>query len=186
MYPSHIWDGSTHTALLKRWSLGLFALSTLLLSLIFSSLFLPAELLRQSLHYRYYNGHCYSKLSHRKQTTVRKARATRISSQSHHFSVLLFDSDLTTVLKLTCNLKVKSGTHSLHLFSQLSMTYTLSNAVYRNLSDFNLTTFPIFSLNLGEILVGCWLWPTRGEIKKIIPNNFCKYAFRLLFALTVL
>jgi hypothetical protein len=43
-YASHIWGGSLIQLSLKRWSLGLFALSTLLLSLILYNLFLPVEL----------------------------------------------------------------------------------------------------------------------------------------------
>src|ERR1700755_10918 len=37
--------------------------------------------------------------------------------------------DLTAILSLTYTLLVKSGTHSLHLFSQLPLTCILSNAV---------------------------------------------------------
>src|ERR1044072_5212304 len=43
-YASHIWGGSLIQLSLKRWCLGLFALSTLLLSLILYNLFLPVEL----------------------------------------------------------------------------------------------------------------------------------------------
>ena len=43
-YASHIWGGSLIQLSLKRWSLGLFALSTLLLSLILYNLFLQVEL----------------------------------------------------------------------------------------------------------------------------------------------
>ena len=64
----------------KWWSLGLFALSTLLLLLILSNLFLPVEFSSLSLYYRYYNGHCSSELSRRIPTSLRRARATRLST----------------------------------------------------------------------------------------------------------
>ena len=42
--------------------------------------------------------------------------------------------DLTAILNLTCTLLVKSGTHSLHLFSQFPLTWTLLNTVYQVMS----------------------------------------------------
>src|SRR6201990_569484 len=48
-YAPHIRGGPTTPASWKRWSLELFALSILLLSLILSNLFLPVEMLRHSL-----------------------------------------------------------------------------------------------------------------------------------------
>src|ERR1700755_2481235 len=80
----------------KSWSLELFALSTLLLSLILSNLFLPVEMLRHSLslYYLYYNGHFSSEFSRRIPPPLRRARATRLSTQSHPFSVQLSDPRL--------------------------------------------------------------------------------------------
>jgi hypothetical protein len=47
-----------------------------------------------SLYYRYYNGHCSSELASRIPSPLRRARATRLSAQSHLFSVELSDPRL--------------------------------------------------------------------------------------------
>src|ERR1700755_3026573 len=74
--------------------------------------------------------------------------------------------DLTTMLTLTCTLLVKSGTHSLYLFSQLPLTCALLNAVYRLTSAIR---DPIsIAPQLRWILVGLWPLPTGGDIKKYI------------------
>ncbi|KAL7639757.1 UNVERIFIED_CONTAM: hypothetical protein RMT77_009167 [Armadillidium vulgare] len=94
-YASHIWGGSTHTALLKKVESRAFrlinspALTNSLQSL--SSRRIVASL---SLYYRYYNGHCSSELSRCIPPPLRRARATRLSTQSHPFSVQLSDPRL--------------------------------------------------------------------------------------------
>ena len=47
-----------------------------------------------SLSYHYYNGHCSSELSRRIPPPLRRAHATRLSTQSHPFSVQLSDPRL--------------------------------------------------------------------------------------------
>src|ERR1044072_5742317 len=47
-----------------------------------------------SLNYRYYNGHCSSELSRCIPPPLRRARATRLSTQSRPFSVQLSDPRL--------------------------------------------------------------------------------------------
>ncbi|KAL7630134.1 UNVERIFIED_CONTAM: hypothetical protein RMT77_019727 [Armadillidium vulgare] len=94
-YASQSWGGSTHTALLKKVESRAFhinnspALTNSLQSL--SSCRIVASL---SLYYRYYNEHCSSELSHRIPSPLRRARATRLSTQSHPFSVQLSDPRL--------------------------------------------------------------------------------------------
>ncbi|KAL7641250.1 UNVERIFIED_CONTAM: hypothetical protein RMT77_008388 [Armadillidium vulgare] len=94
-YASHIWGGSTHTALLKKVESRAFrlinspALTNSLQSL--SSRRIVASL---SLYYRYYNGHCSSELSRCIPPPLRRARTTLLSTQSHPFSVQLSDPRL--------------------------------------------------------------------------------------------
>ena len=94
-YASHICGGSTHTALLEKVESRAFhlinspALTNSLQSL--SALRIVAS---HSLYYRYYNGHCSSELSRRIPPPLRRARATRLSTQSHPFSVQLSDPRL--------------------------------------------------------------------------------------------
>ena len=136
---------------LRRWSLGLFDLSTLLLSLILPNLFLPVELLRHSLY----------TIAFTMDTTLLNSLVAYLLHWEglvrldflHSLILSLSNSltpDLTAMLCLTCTLLVKSGTHSLLLFSQLPMTYTPSNAVYQVTSAFNLTRLPSFPLTLVE------------------------------------
>ncbi|KAL7631471.1 UNVERIFIED_CONTAM: hypothetical protein RMT77_018228 [Armadillidium vulgare] len=94
-YASHIWGGSTHTALLEKVESRAFrlinspALTNSLQSL--SSRRIVASL---SLYYRYNNGHCSSELSRRIPPPPRRARATRLSTQSYPFSIQLSDPRL--------------------------------------------------------------------------------------------
>src|ERR1044072_6321218 len=94
-YASHIWGGSTHTALLEKVESRAFrlinspALTNSLQSL--STYRIVASL---SLYYRYYNGHCSSELSRRIPPPLRRVRVTRLSTQSHPFSVQLSDPRL--------------------------------------------------------------------------------------------
>src|ERR1044072_5352841 len=68
------------------------------------------------------------------------------------------------MLNLTYTLLVKSGTHSLHLFSQLPLTCILSNAVYLDMSAS--IDHEIDPYQLRWNLVGLWPLPTGGGIKK--------------------
>ncbi|KAL7638512.1 UNVERIFIED_CONTAM: hypothetical protein RMT77_011082 [Armadillidium vulgare] len=94
-YASHIWGGSTHTAILEKVESRAFrlinspALTNSLQSL--SSRQIAASL---SLYYRYYNGHCSSELSRHISRPLRRARETRLSAPSHPFSVQLSDPRL--------------------------------------------------------------------------------------------
>src|ERR1700755_1995838 len=94
-YVSHIWGGSTHTAILEKVESRAFRLinsPTLTNSLqSLSSRRIVASL---SLYYRYYSGHCSSELSRCIPPPLRRARATRLSTQSHPFSVQLPDPRL--------------------------------------------------------------------------------------------
>src|ERR1700755_1015789 len=94
-HASHICGGSTHTALLEKVESRAFrlinspALTNSLQSL--SALRIVAS---PSLYYSYYNGHCSSELSRRIPPPLRRARATRLSTHSHPFSVQLSDPRL--------------------------------------------------------------------------------------------
>src|SRR6201990_1727822 len=120
-YASHIWGGSTHTALLEKVESRAFHLiNSPALTNSLQSLSARRTVASLSLYYRYYNGHCSSELSRRIPPPLRRVRATRLSTQSHPFSVQLSDPRLKpAMLNLTYTPLVKSGTHSLYLFSQL-------------------------------------------------------------------
>src|ERR1700755_230901 len=126
-YASHIWGGSTHTALLKKVESRAFrlinspALTNSLQSL--SSRRIVASL---SLYYRYYNGYCSSELSRCIPPPLRRARATRLSTQSHPFSVQLSDP------RLNCY------AHS-YMYSSSKVWSTLPSSVFP--SSFDLHTF---------------------------------------------
>ncbi|KAL7645491.1 UNVERIFIED_CONTAM: hypothetical protein RMT77_003877 [Armadillidium vulgare] len=94
-YASHIWGGSTHTALLEKVESRAFRLiNAPALTNSLQSLSARRVVASLSLYYRYYNGHCSSKLSRRIPPQLRRARATRPSTQSHPFSVQLSDPRL--------------------------------------------------------------------------------------------
>ncbi|KAL7630555.1 UNVERIFIED_CONTAM: hypothetical protein RMT77_019253 [Armadillidium vulgare] len=94
-YASHIWGGSTHTALLGKVESRAFRLiNSPILTNSLQSLSARRNVGSLSLYYRYYNGHCSSELSRRKPPPLRRARATRLSTQSHPFSVQLSDPRL--------------------------------------------------------------------------------------------
>ncbi|KAL7647849.1 UNVERIFIED_CONTAM: hypothetical protein RMT77_001458 [Armadillidium vulgare] len=94
-YASHIWGGSTHTALLEKVESRAFRLiNSPALTNSLQSLSARRIVASLSLYYRYYNEHCSSKLSRRIPPPLRRARATRLSTQSHPFSVQLSDPRL--------------------------------------------------------------------------------------------
>ena len=98
---SHIRGDSTHTALLekvKSWTFRLINSPTLIKSL--QSLSARRIVTLLFLYYRYYNGHYSSELSCRISPPLRRASATRLSTQSHSFSIKLSYPDLTTMLNL--------------------------------------------------------------------------------------
>src|ERR1044072_3127835 len=89
-YASHIWGGSTHTALLEKVESRAFRLiNSPALTNSLQSLSARRIVASLSLYYRYYNRHCSSELSDRIPPPLRRARATRLSTQSHPFSVQL-------------------------------------------------------------------------------------------------
>src|ERR1700755_835377 len=80
-YSSHIWGGSTHTALLEKVESRAFRLiNSLALTNSLQSLSARRIVASPSLNYRYYNGHCSSELSRRMPPPMRRARATCIST----------------------------------------------------------------------------------------------------------
>ncbi|KAL7641293.1 UNVERIFIED_CONTAM: hypothetical protein RMT77_008431 [Armadillidium vulgare] len=94
-YASHIWGGSTHTALLEKVESRAFRLiNSPALTNSLQSLSARRNVASLSLYYRYYNGHCSSELSRRIPPPLRRVRATRLSTQSHPFSVQLSDPRL--------------------------------------------------------------------------------------------
>ncbi|KAL7647645.1 UNVERIFIED_CONTAM: hypothetical protein RMT77_001245 [Armadillidium vulgare] len=94
-YASHIWGGSTHTALLEKVESRVFRLiNSPALTNSLQSLSTRRIVASLSLYYRYYNGHCSSELSRCIPPPLRRARATRLSTQSHPFSVQLSDPRL--------------------------------------------------------------------------------------------
>ncbi|KAL7644702.1 UNVERIFIED_CONTAM: hypothetical protein RMT77_004515 [Armadillidium vulgare] len=94
-YSSHIWGGSTHTALLEKVESRAFRLiNSPALTNSLQSLSARRIVASLSLYYRCYNRHCSSELSGRIPPPLRRARATRLSTQSHPFSVQLSDPRL--------------------------------------------------------------------------------------------
>ncbi|KAL7630273.1 UNVERIFIED_CONTAM: hypothetical protein RMT77_019583 [Armadillidium vulgare] len=94
-YASHIWGGSTHTALLEKVESRAFRLiNSPALTNSLQSLSARRIVASLSLYYRYYNRHCSSELSDRIPPPLRRARATRLFTQSHPFSVQLSDPRL--------------------------------------------------------------------------------------------
>src|ERR1044072_2851347 len=131
-YASHIGVVPHIQLFFKRWSLELFVLSTLPLLLTLSNLFLPVELLCPSLYtiaittdIALLNSHV-AYLLHSEGLVRHDSLHSLILSLSNSPT-----PDLTAMLTHTCTLLVKSGTHSLYLSSQLPLTCTLLNAVYR-------------------------------------------------------
>ena len=89
-YASHIWGGSTHTALLERVESRAFrVIGSPDLTGSLQSLSGRRKVASLSLYYRYYNGHCSSELHNCIPPPLRRARATRLSTRSHNFSVQL-------------------------------------------------------------------------------------------------
>jgi hypothetical protein len=94
-YASHVWGGSTHTARLEKVESKAFRLiHSPPLTDSLQSLSARRTVASLSLYYRYYNGHCSSELSSRMPPSLRRARTTRLSTQSHPFSVQLSDPRL--------------------------------------------------------------------------------------------
>src|ERR1700755_303528 len=117
-YGSHIWGGSTHTAILEKVESRAFCLiNSPAITNSLQSLSARRIVASLSLYYHYYNGHCSSELSRRILPPLRRARATPLL---HSLILSLSNSqtpDLTVMLNLTYTLLVKSGTHSLYLIS---------------------------------------------------------------------
>src|ERR1700755_2031332 len=93
-YASYIWGGSTHTALLEKVESRAFRLiNSPSLTHSLQSLSAHRIVASLSLYYCYYNRHCSSELSGRIPPPLRRSRATRLSTQSHPFSVQLSHPD---------------------------------------------------------------------------------------------
>ncbi|KAL7633439.1 UNVERIFIED_CONTAM: hypothetical protein RMT77_016310 [Armadillidium vulgare] len=94
-YNSHIWGGFTQTAILEKVESRAFRLiNSPALTNSLQSLSFRRIVASFSLYYRYYNGHCSSELSRRIPPPLRRPCATRLSTQSHPFSVQLSDPRL--------------------------------------------------------------------------------------------
>jgi hypothetical protein len=96
-YASHIWGYSppSHTVLLDRVEARAFRIiNDPVLTNCLQSLSTRRIVASLSLFYRYYNGHCSSELSNRLPPPLRRVRATRLSIQSHPFSVQLVNPRL--------------------------------------------------------------------------------------------
>lgn len=138
-YTSHIWDGSYHSDLLEKlnsWTfllINTFILTVSLYSFLCTSncciSFFVMSLFWWTLIF--WTVVLYLLLWKR---LVRHAFP-------RSFLVSLFTFFLTTLLNLTCTLlvPVKSRTHALYLFQQLSLTYsTVPNTLYWDMLTFNL------------------------------------------------
>ena len=89
-YNSHVWGGSTHTALLNRVESKAFRLiNSRPLTDSLQPLSLRRNVASLSLFYRYYHGHCSSELSESIPPPLRRVRNTRLAANSHPFSVQL-------------------------------------------------------------------------------------------------
>src|ERR1044072_3126891 len=94
-YASYILGGFTHTVLLEKIESKVFRLiNSPALTNSLQSLSARRIVASLSLYYLYYNGHCSSELSRRIPPPLRRALATRLSTQSHPFSVQLSDPRL--------------------------------------------------------------------------------------------
>ena len=94
-YASHIWGGSSHTVRLEKVESRAFRLiNSLPLTDSLQSLSARRTVASLSLYYRSYNGHSSSELTSRIPPPLRRARTTRLSTQSHPFAVQLTDPRL--------------------------------------------------------------------------------------------
>ncbi|KAL7643765.1 UNVERIFIED_CONTAM: hypothetical protein RMT77_005771 [Armadillidium vulgare] len=108
-YASPILGGSPNTVLLEKVESTAFRLiNSPALTNSLQSLSARRIVESLSLYYRYYNRHCSSELSRRIPPPLRRARATRLSTQSHSFSVQLSDPRLNRYFQsyIFCTSKV--------------------------------------------------------------------------------
>ena len=89
-YASHIWSGSSHVSLLDKVEKKAFRLINLpKLTNSIQPLYQRRDVGTLSLFYRYYNGQCSSEISDCVPKPLRRARNTRLATQSHDYSVNL-------------------------------------------------------------------------------------------------
>ena len=89
-YSSHVWGGSTHTALLEKIESKAFRLINCHpLTSSLQSLPTRRNIAALSLFYRYYHGQCSRELSECIPPPLRRVGGTRLSANSHSFSVQL-------------------------------------------------------------------------------------------------
>ena len=89
-YNSHVWGGSTHTALLNRVESKAFRLiNSRPLTDSLQPLSLRRNVASLSLFYRYYHGHCSFELLNSIPPPLRRPCNTRLAANSHPFSVQL-------------------------------------------------------------------------------------------------
>ena len=87
-YASHIWGGSTHTALLNRVESKAFRLiSSPPLTDCLQSLNIRRNVASLSIFYRYFHGYCSSELANCMPPPLQRPRCTRLATSSHPYSV---------------------------------------------------------------------------------------------------
>ena len=89
-YGSHIWGGSTHTALLNRVETKAFCLNNSSpLTDCLNSLSHRHSVASLFIFYRYFHAHCSSELANSMPSPLPWPRCTRLSTSSHPYSVHL-------------------------------------------------------------------------------------------------
>ena len=89
-YASHVWGGSTHTALLNRVESKAFRLiSSPPLTNCLQSLKFRRNVASLAIFYRYFHGYCSSELANCMPPPLLRPRCTRLSTYSHPYSVQL-------------------------------------------------------------------------------------------------
>ena len=138
-YCSHVWGGSTHTKFLKKVESKAFRLiNSPPLTNSLQSLSTRRKVASLSLFYRYYNNHCSTELFQSMPPPLRRVGGTRLSTQSHPYSVHISnprlnrfsDSFFYTTSKLWNNLptNVFPLSYDLHLFKLRVSRHFGSNA----------------------------------------------------------
>ena len=124
-YCSHVWGGSSHTALLDKVERKAFRIiNSRPLTNSLQSLSLRRNVASLSLFYRYYNNQCSSELSQCIPPPLRRARGTRLATKSHPYSVQL------------CNPRVKRYSQTF-FYSTAVLWNSLPESVFPSSHDLN-------------------------------------------------
>ena len=120
-YVSHVWGGSTHTALLNRVESKAFRLiNSSPLTDWLQSLNHRRNVASLALFYRYFHAHCSSELANCMPPPLPRPRCTRLSTHSHPYSIFLMQ-ELISIFTLSSLSLVNSGTLFLFLFFHFPM-----------------------------------------------------------------